>query len=289
MDESQASPGGVNLTPSQPMPSFDQFPDSNFSQSIENCEDDMIVDSQSTQRPIGTQAQETQGFQFDISQSQTFGFDSLIREQDASQMTDSFEPSQDGGYQKYTPLKERFIQAPPSTVDTVQLNLSQVEATQHDSPLLQRKGRLVRRNLPTIDSDEQAEVAGQGPSTQPMAVGESEDDDDAFGAVADAFGLMKDGAEKEHKTKKLEAYNKKKSKAKDMVEDQAEESEDEYAGLGGADGEDSDDESTASVKDMIDDDHKSNLVDDTKLAAFYAYVSTTRTWYGTSTDRSAPQ
>jgi len=54
-----------------------------------------------------------------------------------------------------------------------------------------------------------------------------------------------------------------------MVEEQAEESEDEYAGLGGADGEDSDNESQGSLQEMVDDD-AANDVDNGKLAAFYA-------------------
>lgn len=56
-----------------------------------------------------------------------------------------------------------------------------------------------------------------------------------------------------------------------MVHEQAEESEDEYAGVGGADGEDSDDDSVASMKEMIDD-AAGNDLDKGELAAFYAYV-----------------
>ena len=53
-----------------------------------------------------------------------------------------------------------------------------------------------------------------------------------------------------------------------MIEEQAEESEDEYAGLGGADGEDSDDDSLASVEEIIDDTTNAQA-DADKLAAFY--------------------
>ena len=83
-----------------------------------------------------------------------------------------------------------------------------------------------------------------------------------------AFSAMQQAALKEKKRK--EAFDKKKSKARDMIEEQAEESEDEYAGLGGADGEDSDDEDNQSVKEMIDDETKENEGDERKLAAFYA-------------------
>lgn len=66
----------------------------------------------------------------------------------------------------------------------------------------------------------------------------------------------------------VEEFDRKKSEAKGMVEEQAEESEDEYAGLGGA----SDDESAGSedeeMQKMID---ESDIkVDERKLAAFYA-------------------
>lgn len=66
-------------------------------------------------------------------------------------------------------------------------------------------------------------------------------------------------------------FNKKQSAAKEMVEEQAQESEDEYAGLGGA----SDDESGGSedeeTKQMIE--HADVDVDERKLAAFHAYAS----------------
>ena len=55
-----------------------------------------------------------------------------------------------------------------------------------------------------------------------------------------------------------------------MVYEQAEESEDEYAGLGGAsDGDESDAEDTELQKAIIDDDTPQD-VDERALAAFYA-------------------
>ncbi|KAF2973352.1 hypothetical protein GQX73_g218 [Xylaria multiplex] len=54
-----------------------------------------------------------------------------------------------------------------------------------------------------------------------------------------------------------------------MIEEQAEESEDEYAGLGGADGEDSSDEDEELVKEMIDD-TGNNDGDAAKLAGLFA-------------------
>ncbi len=81
---------------------------------------------------------------------------------------------------------------------------------------------------------------------------------------------MREAAAAETKQRALAEFNKKKSKAREMIEEQAEESEDEYAGLGGADGEDSDDDDDASVKEMLDDETKDTEADERKIAAFYA-------------------
>ncbi|RDA93656.1 hypothetical protein CP533_4860 [Ophiocordyceps camponoti-saundersi (nom. inval.)] len=83
-------------------------------------------------------------------------------------------------------------------------------------------------------------------------------------ADSDALSLLVEGARKQKRV-----LDRKKTKAREMVEEQAQESEDEFAGLGGADGEDSDEESTASLQEIIDDDHEDDG-DESKLAAFYA-------------------
>ena len=62
-------------------------------------------------------------------------------------------------------------------------------------------------------------------------------------------------------------FNKKNSAAKDIVEEQADESEDEYAGVGGASDDDSGEEDE-DLKNMID--HADVKVDERKMAAFYA-------------------
>lgn len=251
MDDSQA--GSVNGSPMEFMPTFDSFPETQVSQAAEN---DMIYDSQ----PQGTQ-KESQGIHLDISQSQDHGFDSILRDIRETQTSDLLEPSQDVGFQNYTPLKERFVEAPHSTIDTVVLDSTQPtqpHEVQHDSPLVQRKGRLRRKIAQAPESESEAD--------DNLAV---EEDEFGFGTT-NAFNAMKDAAAREKKRKARHDFDKKKSHAKEMVEDQAEESEDEYAGLGGADGDDSDNESAASVHEMIDDNTQLNGVDDAKLAAFYA-------------------
>ncbi|KAB5539557.1 MRC1-like domain-containing protein [Coniochaeta sp. 2T2.1] len=263
MDDSQAGPLGA--TPSQMMPTFENFPDSQFSQTAQEASaDDMILDNQPTQK--ATQAIETQeGVNLHFSQSQMHGFDSLLQQTDYTQQSE-LEPTQDGGFQDFTPIKQRFVDPPASTIDTVALSESQRQELQSDSPLVQRVGKLRRR------ADVLAAAAA--------AASQSEEDGEMDGVEFDEFGfgttsaftVMKDAAEKERKAKAKAkaAFDKKKSKAREMVDEQADESEDEYAGLGGVDGEDSDDESTASVQEMMDDDTKLSEADRAKLKAFYA-------------------
>jgi mediator of replication checkpoint protein 1 len=80
----------------------------------------------------------------------------------------------------------------------------------------------------------------------------------------DAFRAMHKGAKKQ---KAVNDFNKKTSAAKDIVEEQADESEDEYAGIGGASDDDSGEEEE-DLKNMID--TTDVKVDERQLAAFYA-------------------
>jgi mediator of replication checkpoint protein 1 len=154
-----------------------------------------------------------------------------------------------------------------STIDTVALGQTQAEE-QSESPLVRRTGKLRRK----------AELVAASPSRRTVSDDEDEEmegldaDEFGFGTVSNnnAFAAMKEAALKEKEKKRKEAFDKKKSKAREMIEEQAEESEDEYAGLGGADGEDSDDEDNQSVKEMIDDETKGEEGEERKLAAFYA-------------------
>lgn len=249
--DSQAMP--FDGSPSQPMPTFDNFPDSQFSQKATDSADGMVLDSQ----PVpATQQNETQSgenesqIQFNFSQSQTHGLDSLLRDDIMTQASDLM-PSQDDGFQDWTPLKERFVEPPSTTAGTVVQDPSQTMDLSHQSPLVQKRGRLRRKAAVASDSEE--EVDGADSTTKPTA-----------------FNILKDAAAKEKKRKAREEFIKKKSKAKEMVEEQAEESEDEYAGLGGVDGEDSDDDDAASVHEMIDDQTRNNQADGLELAKFYA-------------------
>ncbi|KAK0726959.1 MRC1-like domain-containing protein [Lasiosphaeria miniovina] len=270
MDDSQSAPGSVMGSPSQPRPTFggvEEFPDSNFSQTAQEASDDMILDSQPARRAeTQTQDPDTQGVQIRFSQSQVHGFDSLLQDNHDLTQLSELEPTQDGGFHNFTPLKQRFVEPPASTIDTVKMGQTQAEAeVEHESPLVRRTGKLRRRGdvaaaAAAVDSDPEDEMEGV------------EADEFGFGTVESktAFALMKEAARREKAPKLAEAFDKKKSKARDMVEDQAEESEDEYAGIGGVDGEYSSDDDDHSVKEMIDDETKNNAGDERKLAAFYA-------------------
>ncbi|KAM0333186.1 hypothetical protein ACHAQA_001846 [Verticillium albo-atrum] len=251
MDDSQDMPESATMA--SPMPSFGGFP--NFDEETQPG-DEMILDSQAadTQKAPTQQDVETQGIQLHYTQSQMHGFNSLLRDDNLNSTQVDFEPSQDGGLQEYTPLRERFFDA-PSTAQTHPLDRDVDGESVQDSPLV-RRGRLRRK----IES-----IAEEPESTFASKVGLLNGAE--AGASATAFETMKAAAKKE---KKIKEYNKKKSKAKDMFEEQADESEDEYAGLGGADGEDSsDDDDAASVKEMIDDEAGKDG-DERKNAALYA-------------------
>jgi len=261
MDDSPT--GSAAASPSQPRPTFDvsAFPDSNFSQTAREATDDLILDSQPARE---TQQAETQGVQIRFPQSQMHGFDTFLQQtQTFTQASDLIEPTQDEGFRNFSPLRQRFVEAPASTVDTVAVGQTQ---EQNESPLVRRTGKLRRRADVVPASPSRGAAA---PADEDEGMEEPEADEFGFGTVSNnAFAAMREAALKEKKHK--EAFDKKKSKARGMVEDQAEESEDEYAGLGGADGEDSSDDDDHSVKEMIDDETKDDAGDERKLAAFYA-------------------
>ncbi|KAF9882218.1 MRC1-like domain-containing protein [Colletotrichum karsti] len=260
MDDSQAAPGTI---PSQsPMPDFDSLPDS-LTIGNNTQQDSMILDSQGgdggTQR-FETQQDSADGVHLHFTQSQAHGFDSLMRDDEPATQI-SMDATQDEGLQDYTPLRSRFVEAPASTVETMVLDGEAEHDTVLESPLV-RRGRLRRKiDVTAALAEEEEEETQRAPSPEV----------DEFGFnTTTAFNVMKEAIKKQEKQKKLAEYNRKKSKAKEMVEEQAEESEDEYAGLGGLDGEDSDDDDAASVKEMIDDQSGMNAGDERKIAALHA-------------------
>ncbi|PKS05778.1 hypothetical protein jhhlp_007607 [Lomentospora prolificans] len=272
MDDSQSQMG----TPSEsqtPRPTFDPFARQTFIPNTQemNDDDDIVMDSQ----PLQTAQNGSQGgMDLHYSQTQMRNLDSLVREE--SQLSDMIPFSQDGGLDDRTPLKERFVDVPDSTMVTVAFGGTPTQDLSHESPLV-RRGRL-RRKMDVSAATEDDEVASQAavdearegsPSPNPSP------EKDEFGFNTTAFGVMQKAARNEERRKKreekLKEFNRKKSKAAEMIEEQAQESEDEYAGLGGVDEDDDSDEDLASVKDLIDDEKGTATVEDErKLAAFYA-------------------
>ncbi|KAI1463882.1 MRC1-like domain-containing protein [Daldinia caldariorum] len=264
MDDSQVGP--ASGSPQKFMPSLDNFPDSQFSATAgqSQSQDNMVLDSQKLQKmdtqPLETQ---TQGVQLHFSQSQLHGFDTLMQI-DGTQASDLIEPTQDAGFQDFSPLKQRFVDAPGSTVDTVLLGGTPDYDKIEESPLVRRTGRLRQRgeSIASISTLTSATNIPASPSAGPSTLPRDAEAD------ANAFRLMQKAARR--KKRMQEKFDKKKSKASEMIEEQAEESEDEYAGLGGADGEDSSEEDDELVKEMIDDAVANNNADVAKLASFFA-------------------
>ncbi|KAI8633830.1 hypothetical protein F5Y19DRAFT_254534 [Xylariaceae sp. FL1651] len=265
MDDSQT--GFTSCSPQGFMPSLDQFPDSQFSATAGQSQNDGMISNSQLSQTAGSQAHEsqTQGLQLHYSQSQTHGFDSLIQV-GATQMSDFLEPTQDGGFQDFTPLKKRFVDPTQSTIDTLLVTSTPDEATVQESPLIRKRGKLLQRRELAISTS-------TIPLTEPLQsrgsvhIVETDELTREPAASSDAFRLMEKAARRERRLKKK--FDKKKSKATEMIEEQAEESEDEYAGLGGADGEDSSEEDEALVKEMIDDTGNHDG-DEAKLAGLFA-------------------
>ena len=166
----------------------------------------------------------------------------------ATQFSEIPDPTQDVGFEKSSPIRNRFVSVPPSTVDTVILSGIR------DSPVIKKKGRLRRRtsiSISNIHTNENATL----PNTIPGST-----------TRVNAFDLLKSGTESSLKS--ADTFDKKKSEAKTMVEEQAQESEDEYAGLGGASDDESAGEEDEEVRKMIDEEDVD--VDERELAAFYA-------------------
>ncbi|KAL8993728.1 MAG: hypothetical protein Q9169_006125 [Polycauliona sp. 2 TL-2023] len=167
----------------------------------------------------------------------------------ATQSSDIPDPTQDVGFALSSPVSHRFASIPPSTVDTVILPRDD----EPGSPIVKKKGRLRRKTDVVLanHSDLEADAEQvQGGRITPE----------------NAFDALKKGLKKSSKT--VQDFDKKKSNAKEMVEEQAQESEDEYAGLGGASDDESHGEEDEEVRKMIEQGDVD--VDERQLAAFYA-------------------
>ncbi|KAL8934393.1 MAG: hypothetical protein Q9216_005937, partial [Gyalolechia sp. 2 TL-2023] len=209
---------------------------------------EMVLDSQDANHSSPTFQDE---IRLDFSQSQvreTPTAESIV-EPTATQSSEIPDPTQDVGFILTSPVAGRYAYNPPSTVETV--ILPQPDGT--ESPVTKKRGRLTRRSNVTIDNE----------SDQ---LGDAEQAHHKMTISADAFDVLKRGSKKSSDA--VAKFDKKKSNAHEMVEEQAQESEDEYAGLGGASDDESGGDEDEEVTKMIEQGEID--VDERELAAFYA-------------------
>lgn len=212
---------------------------------VENLEESqqIIPDSQTNGIPRDVQDSIDESLQPEIKIH--FSQDILMATQD-SEIPD---PTQDAGFSRKSPIRNRFVSDPPSTIDTVILT-----GVTRNSPIMKKKGRL-RRRLGVSDN----------PSDMNEKTSQSHDIADTDASVT-VFDVMKEAARKPATS--AYAFDKDKSGAKGMVDDQALESEDEYAGIGGASDDGNGEEENEEDKKMLDEGEVE--VDERKLAAYYA-------------------
>lgn len=224
-------------------------PEPNFPVFDANDTESMIVDSQDASIVIEEDTATNALINLQFSQSQiqydtAKGFQGLSLPIEDDDIPD---PTQDVGFGISSPAANRFVSAHSSTIETVLL-------PGVESPLKKKKGRLQRGFKANIDSP-----ITDKDITMPAH------DAAASEITASAFDVME---RKRNAPSATKPFDKKKSEAKEMVEDQALESEDEYAGLGGASEDESGGSEDEEVRKMIE--HENVDVDEGKLAAFYA-------------------
>ncbi|KAL2047798.1 hypothetical protein ABVK25_011348 [Lepraria finkii] len=232
-------------------------PEPNFPMFDVNDSPQMIEDSQTgLQHPNAVKDQDANSYKdielnFSQSQIRYDAFGDTQAQPTATQVSEIPDPTQDVGFTLSSPAPERFVSVPPSTVDTVLLS----GAADNESPIKKRRGRLQR-----------GAVIHENVSDLDEVLTTSDGQDAERDVPTNAFEAMKKAGKKDLFTNN--DFDKKKSEAKTMVEEQAQESEDEYAGLGGASDDESGGEEDEFVREMIDQGEVN--VDENQLAAFYA-------------------
>ena len=223
-----------------PEPDFPMFDAPDSPQVVEDSQNRLNLTSGKYNQDSGLQE-----IQLDFSQSE-IQYGALGETQDpalATQVSEMPDPTQDVGFTLSSPAPERFVNMPQSTADTVLL-----------TPVKKPRRRLQRRLVANEGASDVEDVTS--PPARPDA---------GIEAPANAFDVMKK-ARKD--TSAAEIFDKKKSEAKTMVEEQAQESEDEYAGLGGASDDESGGEEDDYSKEIIDQGEVN--VNERQLAALYA-------------------
>ena len=239
-EATQEEQDSIALLGPPPEPDFPMFDVPNSPQVIEDSQNGIDLNSGNNDQDTGPQE-----IQLNFSQSR-IQYGARGDTQDpvmTTQVSEMPDPTQDVGFVLSSPAPERFVNVPQSTADTVLL-----------TPVKKPRRRLQRRLVAREEASDVEDVSS--PSARPDAEIE---------APANAFDVMKK-ARKD--TSAAEMFDKKKSEAKTMVEEQAQESEDEYAGLGGASDDESGGEEDDYSKEIIDQGEVN--VNERQLAALYA-------------------
>ncbi|GLB05437.1 hypothetical protein AtubIFM57258_000722 [Aspergillus tubingensis] len=176
--------------------------------------------------------------------------DSRISESPAprsTQLSEMPDPTQDAGF-VFSPFdpNKRFLGTPQSTIDTVVINRDNQDGSPAPARRMKQLKRRKSADLSMIEEQEENDNEGD------------------FEIDASAFDVMKKATKKP-----AVPFDRKKSKAKEIFEEAAEESDDEYAGLGGASDEDDDEAENAYDRQMIND-NSGETVDEKQLAALNA-------------------
>lgn len=234
-----------------PPPSTSSLPPTMPEQTFEDAQGE----SQADVVP-GSQTQETQGIEFNWqTQAPETPAPALNRGPSAPSETPGWEPTQDQGIRSPWPAARQVRRE--STLDSVAEGDHQTQSTVRlrisESPLpplasAPKRGRLSRRKAVAADESENEEQQADGASQDVRQT-------DAFRKMARRRKEALTAAERAEAAREM----------KGMLEEQAEESEDEYAGLGG---DDFVAPETEQDKEMIDSSHVD--VDERALAAHFA-------------------
>ena len=233
-----------------PEPDIPMFYETDSLQMVEDSQDGLPPNLNAEQYSNVSDSNEID-LHFTQSQMRFEGSLANTHEVEASQISEVPDPTQDVGFALSSPAPVRFVSDPPSTVDTVLLS----GTITNGSPIRKKRGRLQRGMV--VEGDP------SGEDENPPTVDRTLAKDDA---TTNAFDVMKK-ARKRDKSE-TDNFDKKKSEAKTMVEEQAQESEDEYAGIGGASDDESGGEEDEFVREMIDQGEVN--VNEREIAAHYA-------------------
>ena len=184
-----------------------------------------------------------------------------------TQMLDIPDPTQDVGFSNlgYVESPGRLF-TPLGTVETLLSRSHQVSPTKKSATrrLVKRNGeRLRRRARASSESD-----AADGDESD---IDGASDEREHMGSSASTDHVLLKGTITANASEEP-MFDKRKSHVKELVDEHAQESEDEYAGLGGASDDDNrSDNEDEDMSDLLDDEAQD--VDEQELAALMAYVS----------------